>query len=87
MGDNFCRKALMEAGGQMNKKPSPLTYQSVVFRYIVRIALNIAALNYLKVLACDSHNTYLTAKFWEKIWIVTWIDFGPDQGKFMLVVR
>ena len=53
MGENFRRKARMVAGGHTTETPAALTYASVVSRDSVRIALTIAALNDLKVLACD----------------------------------
>ena len=67
MGENFCRKACMEAVGHMTTSPSSLTYSSVVSRDSVRIALMIAALNGLSTLACDIQNAYLTAPCRENI--------------------
>ena len=88
MGENFRRKARMVAGGHVTETPSALTYSSVVSRDSVRIALTIAALNDLKVLACDIQNAYLTAPCREKIWTIAGPEFGPeDCGKKMLVVR
>jgi hypothetical protein len=86
-GENFRRKARMVAGGHMTSTPSSLTYSSVVSRDSVRIALTIAALNDLKVLACDIQNAYLTAPCREKIWTVAGPEFGSDAGKNMIVVR
>ena len=71
MGENFRRKARMVAGGHKTTAPSSLNYSSVVSWDNVRIDLKIAALNYLKVIACDIQNAYLTANFWEKIWTMT----------------
>ena len=62
MGEIFCRKARMFAGSHKTEVPETLTYSSVVSRDSVRIALIIAALNGLKVLACDIQNAFLTAK-------------------------
>ena len=88
MGENFRRKARMVAGGHVTEVPSTLTYSSVVSRDSVRIALTIAALNDLKVLACDIQNAYLTASCREKIWTVAGPEFGPeDCGKNMIIVR
>ena len=50
MGENFRRKAIMFAGGHTTETPAALTYASVVSRDSFRIALNIAALNDLKIL-------------------------------------
>ena len=53
MGEGFRQKACMVAGGHMTEAPASLTYSYVVSRDSVRIASTIAALNGLKVLACD----------------------------------
>ena len=87
MGENFRRKARMVAGGHTTETPAALTYASVVSRDSVRIALTIAALNDLKVLACDIQNAYLTAQCREKIWTRAGPEFGSDQGKIMIIVR
>ena len=87
MGDNFRRKSRMVEVGHKTTTPPSLDYLSVVSWEIVRIALTVAALNDLKVLACDIHNGYLTSKYWEKIWTVAGPEFGPEQGKVVIVVR
>ena len=51
------------------------------------MSLTISALYYLKVIAYDNHNAYLTPKFRENIWTVEVPVFGSDQGKFVLVFR
>ena len=61
MGENFRRKACLVAGGHMTDTPVAMAYLSVVSRDSVRITLTIAALNDLKVMACDIQNAYLTA--------------------------
>ena len=77
----------MVAGGHTTDTPAALTYASVVSRGSVRIALTIAALNDLKVLACDIQNAYLTAKFTENIWTISGPEFGSNAGNLMIVVR
>ena len=77
----------MLAGGQNTITKYSLTYLSVVSREILRTALINYALNYLKILACNIQNAYLTSKFRENIWTVTGPDFGSEQGKVMIVVR
>ena len=62
MGEGFRRKDRMVAGGHMKEAPELLTYSYVVSRDSVRIALTIAALNGLKMLACDIQNAFLNAK-------------------------
>ena len=66
MGESFRRKACMVAGGHTTEVPEKITYLSVVSRDSVRIALTIAALNGLKVLACNIQNAFLAAKCREK---------------------
>ena len=77
----------MVAGGHTTETPAPLTYASVVSRDSVRIALTIAALNDLKILACNIQNAYLNAQCREKIWTIAGPEFGSDAGKLMIVVR
>ena len=58
----FRIKARYVAGSHTTETPAVLTYESVVSRYSVRIALPLAALNGLDILACDIQNDYLTAQ-------------------------
>ena len=62
MGKGFILKSRMVAGGNMTEELASLTYSSVVSIDSVRISLTIAALNGLKVLACDIQNAFLTSK-------------------------
>ena len=87
MGENFRRKARLVADGHKTATPATITYSSVVSRDSVRIALTIAALNDLKILACDILNAYLTAPCREKFWCTAGPEFGSDRGKTMIVVR
>lgn len=86
MGENFRRKARFVAGGHTTDVPdSIITYSSVVSRDSVRIALTIAALNGLKVMACDIQNAYLTADCREKIWTIAGPEFGSEAGTIFIV--
>jgi len=87
MGENFRRKARLVADGHKTATPASITYSSVVSRDSVRIALTIAALNDLKILACDILNAYLTAPCREKFYCTAGPEFGSDRGKTMIVVR
>jgi hypothetical protein len=87
MGENFRRKARFVAGGHMTDVPSTLTYASVVSRDSVRIALTIAALNDLKIMACDIQNAYLTADCREKIWTRAGHKFGSEAGTIFIVKK
>ena len=81
MGENFRRKARSVAGGHVTDVPSTLTYASVVSRDSVCIALTIAALNVLKVMACDIQNAYLTADCREKIYTRAGLEFGSEATR------
>jgi hypothetical protein len=48
----------------------------------VRIALTLAALNYLDVMTGDIENAYLTAPITEKVWTVLGPEFGDDAAAF-----
>ena len=87
MGKIFRRKLRMVAGGPTNETPAALTYAYLVSRDSVWIVLTIAALNDLKLLACDIQNAYLTDKFREKICTIAGPKFRSDVGKRMIVVR
>ena len=87
MGESFRRKARMVAGGHTTEVPATLAYLSVVSRDSVWIALTIAALNRLKVLACDIQNAFLTDKCREKCYTRAGAEFGFEQGKLMLITR
>lgn len=86
MGENFCRKVRMIAGGHITVTSVALTYSSVVSRDSVCIVLTIAALNDLKILSSDIQNAYLAANCKEKIWCKAGPEFGAkDCGKIMLI--
>ena len=80
MGEGFRRKARMVAGGHMIEAPASLTYSSVLSRDSVRIPLTIAALNVLKVPACDIQNAFLTVKCREKCYTRAGPEFGQTEG-------
>ena len=88
MGENFRRKARFVAGGHTTEVPETLiTYSSVVSRDSVRVALTIAALNGLKVMACDIQNAYLTADCREKIWTTAGPEFGSEAGTVFIIKK
>ena len=84
MGEGFRWKAGMVAGGHMTEALASLTYSSIVSRYSVRIVLTIAALNVLKLLSCDIHNAFLTAKCRDKCYTRSGPELDSYQGKLML---
>ena len=87
IGENFCRKARLVAGGHATEAPATLTYLSVVSRDSVQIALTIAALNELEVMACDIQNAYLTANCREKIWTRADPEFGSEVGTVLFICK
>ena len=85
---DLTRKARLVAGGHMTDAPASLTYSSVVSRDSIRIAFLVAALNGLKVLACDIGNAYLNAPCQEKIWFLGGPEVGnEDKGKVCVMER
>jgi hypothetical protein len=68
--DDFRRNARFVANGHITDTPHAMTYASVVSRESVRIALTLAALNYLDVKMADIENAYLPAPTTEKFWTV-----------------
>ena len=87
LSENFRPKARYVAEGHTTKPPKAVTYSSVVSRDSVRIALLIAGLNQLDVLSGDIQYAYLTAPNKEKIYCIAGPEFGPDEGKVMLITR
>ena len=87
LGENFRRKARYCADGHKTGAPASVTFSTVVSRDSVRILLMVAALNELDVLGADVQNAFLTAPNKEKVWMIAGPEFGPDEGKTLLVVR
>ena len=67
--------------------PSELTYASVVSRDLVRIVLTVAALDGLRIMACDIQKAYLTADCRERIWTRSGPKFGSEAGTIFLLVK
>ena len=87
LGENFRRKARFVDGGHTTEMPTSLTYSSVVSRDSVRIILLIAALNGLKIMACDIQNAYLAADCQEKIWTYAGLEFRSKRGQPMIIKK
>ena len=71
----------------MTEAPASITYESVVSRDSVRVALTISALRELEVKVADIINAYLCAPNTEKNWTVLGPEFGEDTGKKALIFR
>ena len=84
---NGARKCRFVAGGHLVDANDILTYSSVVSRDSIRILLTIAALNGLDILSTDIQGAYLYAKPKEKVCFIAGREFGPNQGKLIIIVR
>ena len=80
------RKARLVADGS-NTEPEVPTYASVVSRESVRIAFTIAALNGLDILAADCEGAYLNAPCKERLYTICGPEFGPNEGRYAIIVR
>ena len=83
----FRRKSCLVAGGHMTEMPTTMTYESVVSRERVRLALMLAAFNALEVKCGNIENTYITAPITEKVWSILRPKFGGDTGRTAIIVR
>ena len=87
IGETFCRKAQLVAGGHTADAPATLTYSSVLSHNSIQIALTIAALNEVEVMACDIQNAYLTADCREKNWTRAGPEFGSEAGMIRFILK
>jgi hypothetical protein len=85
--EDFRQKARLVAGGHRTKAPATITYDSVVSRETMGLALTIASLNDLEVKVGDVLNTYITAPVKEKVWTILGPEFGHDSGRSAIIVR
>jgi hypothetical protein len=85
LSENFKRKARYVADGHKTDPPSTLTYASVLSRDSVRIFFLLAALNDLKVAACDIEGAYLTDDCREKIYIKAGPKSGSEKGLLFII--
>ncbi len=72
--------------GHLTKAPATITYDSVVSRETVHLALTFASLNDLEVKVGDVLNAYITAPAKEKVWTILEHEFGLDSGKSAIIV-
>ena len=84
--EDFLRNSRLVAGGHMTETPDSMTYASVVSHETVRLALVIAAYNYLEVKCGDVLNAYITATIDEKFWTTLGPEFGNGARKRALIV-
>ena len=70
------RKARLVSYGHNLDTPTSMTYDSAVYRYIVRILLILAALNGLDVQCAYGHNAYLNTNPKEPIYFYAGEEFG-----------
>ena len=79
------RKARLVAGGHLTSPPKEDIYSGVVGMEAVRLGFLLASLNNLDVCAADIGNAFLYGKTQEKVYIVAGPEFGPLQGKPLLI--
>ena len=84
---NFRQQARLVAGNHMDKAPATITFASIVSIETVRIALMIAALNYLNVKLGDILNTYVQLAIIEKVWTTLGPEFSKEVIKTAVIVR
>ena len=61
-----------------------MTYSYVLSRDLILIFLTMASHNYLEMLTCEIHNSYLTEERIERVYILASPDFGSEAGHCML---
>jgi hypothetical protein len=85
LGKNFKRKARYVADCHKTDPPATINYALVVSRDSVRLFFLLAALNDLKVAACDIQGAYLRADCREKIYIRAGPEFGSEEGLLFII--
>ena len=70
----------------MTKAPATITYDSVVSRDTIRVALMIASLDDLEVKSDDILNVYIQAPVTKKVWTTLGPEFGKDTRKNAVIV-
>ena len=85
--EDFRHKTRLVAGGHMTKALATITYDSIVSKKTVRIALMIAALHDLENKSSDILNAYVQAHETEKVWITLGPEFGNNARKTSVIVR
>ena len=81
LGENFRRKARFCADGNNTESPAALTYRTVVSCNSARIISTAAAMKGLEVMGADVHNAFLMESCKEKIWLISGLELGNEQGK------
>ena len=66
---SFTIKALFVSGGHHAEPLTSATYESVLLKYSVCVAVLFAALNYVDVLIADIQSAYLNVLCKAKLWI------------------
>jgi hypothetical protein len=80
-------RARCVAGGHVTPDWEDDLYSGVVNLETIRIAFVIAALNNYKVIAADVSSAYIQANTIEKVYVVAGPEFGPLQGKKLIVTK
>jgi hypothetical protein len=80
-------RARCVAGGHVTPDPEDSLYSGVVDLETVRIAFTLSTLMELDVLAADIGSAYIQANTIEKVYTIAGPEFGPLEGRVLLVVR
>ena len=78
-------KARLVAGGNHTTPDYQYDFNGTVSSESVRIGMFLAALNNLNVMVGDVSNAYLYAKTKEQVYTIAGREFGPDEGKLMVI--
>ena len=81
------RKARLVAGGNVTQLAREDIYSGVVGLETVRLGMFLAELNCLSCCAADIGNAYLNGTTKEKVYIIAGPEFGPLQGRILIIVR
>ena len=71
----------------MTDVPPTITYASVVSHSTMMIALKMVIVNDMIVKTSGIINAYIRVPCGEKVYTILGTDFGPDEGKMMIIVR
>ena len=85
--EDLRRKLRVVDGGHMTNTPPAITYDSVMSRETVIIALTMAALYDLSLKTSDIMNFYIKSPCVEKVYTILGPEFGPNKSKLDVIDR
>ena len=78
-------KARLVGGGNTTAAPKEDVYSGVIAMDTIRLAMQVAKMNSLDMCAADVGNAFLYAKTREKVYVIAGPEFGPLQGKRLII--